>query len=45
MRKLHPTLIGESTCCIVACCDYCILDDRNPMAKAYELVKRVNGCL
>jgi len=45
MRKLHATLIGEGTRCTGACFDYCILDDRNPMAKAYELVKRENGCL
>ena len=45
MQKLHATLIREGTCCTGACCDYCIVGDRNPMAKTYELVKRENGLL
>ena len=45
MQKLHAALIREGTCCTGACCDYCIVGDRNPMTKAYELVKRENGLL
>ncbi len=45
MLKLHAALIREGTCCTGACCDYCIVGDRNPMAKTYELVKRENGLL
>ena len=45
MQKLHATLIREGTCCTGACCDYCIVGDQNPIAKAYELVKRENGLL
>ena len=45
MQKLHATLIREGTCSTGACCDYCIVGDQNPMAKAYELVKRENGLL
>ena len=45
MQKLHAALIREGTCCIGACCDYCIVGDQNPMTKAYELVKRENGLL
>lgn len=45
VQKLHATLIREGTCCTASCCDYCIIGDQNPMAKAYELVKRENGLL
>ena len=45
MQKLHATLIREGTCCIGASCDYCIVGDQNPMANAYDLVKRENGLL
>ena len=45
MQKLHATLIHEGTCCTGACCDYCIVGDQNPMANAYDLVKRENGLL
>ena len=45
MQKLHATLIREGTCCTGACCDYCIVGDQNPMANAYDLVKRENGLL
>ena len=45
MRKLHAMLIREGTCCTGACCDYCIVGDRNPMAQAYRLVRLENGLL
>ena len=45
MQKLHAVLIREGTCCTGASCDYCIVGDRNPMADAYDLVKRENGLL
>jgi len=45
VQKLHAALIREGTCCTGACCDYCIVGDQNPLAKAYELVKRENGLL
>ena len=45
MQKLHATLIREGTCCTASCCDYCIVGNQNPLAKAYELVKRENGLL
>ena len=45
MQKLHATLIREGTCCTASCCDYCIVGNQNPIAKAYELVKRENGLL
>lgn len=45
MQGLHATLIRQGTCCTGACCDYCIVGDKNPMAKAYELVKQENGLL
>lgn len=45
MQKLHAALIREGTCCTGACCDYCIVGDQSPLAKAYELVKKENGLL
>ena len=45
MQKLHAALIREGTCCTAACCDYCIVGDRNPIAAEYELVKAENGLL
>ena len=45
MQKLHATLIREGTCCTAACCDYCIVGDRNPIAAEYELVKAENGLM
>ena len=45
MQGLHATLIRQGTCCTGACCDYCVVGDKNPMAKAYELVKQENGLL
>ena len=45
MQKLHAVLIREGTCCTGARCDYCIVGDRNPMAKEYRLVRRENGLL
>ena len=45
VRKLHAVLIREGTCCTGALCDYCIVGDRNPMAKEYRLVRRENGLL
>ena len=43
MQKLHATLIREGTCCTRDRCDYCIVGDRNPIAREYELVTRDNG--
>lgn len=40
MQKLHATLIREGTCCTAACCDYCIVGDKNPIALDYELVNK-----
>lgn len=37
MQKLHATLIREGTCCTSSRCDYCIVGDQSPLAKAYEL--------
>lgn len=45
MQKLHAVLIREGTCCTSVCCDYCIVGDQNPLAKAYTLEKRENGLL
>ncbi len=45
MQKLHATLIREGTCCTAACCDYCIIGDRNPIAAEYELKKAENGLM
>lgn len=43
MAKLHAVLIREGTCCTDGCCDYCIVGDRDPIVKEYELVKKDNG--
>lgn len=43
--ELHGQLIRESTCGNGALCDYCIVGNRNPLAKEYETVKDVNGFL
>ena len=43
MQKLHGALIREGTCCTAACCDYCIVGDRNPIAAEYELKRADNG--
>ena len=43
MQKLHAVLIREGTCCTADCCDYCIVGDQNPLAKAYELRKTDHG--
>jgi hypothetical protein len=43
MQKLHAVLIREGTCCTGACCDYCIVGDRNPAAAEYELKKADHG--
>ncbi len=45
MQKLHACLIREGTCVTSDCCDYCIVGDRNPLAKEYDLVKAKNGLL
>ena len=45
MQKLHATLIRKGTCCIGACCDYCIVGDQNPLAAEYELKAAGNGLL
>ena len=43
MQKLHATLIRRGTCCTSDLCDYCIVGDRNPIAREYELAKMQNG--
>ena len=45
MQKIHACLIREGTCVTSDCCDYCIVGDKNPIAKKYELVKKENGLL
>ena len=45
MQKIHACLIREGTCVTSDCCDYCIVGDRNPLAKGYDLVKAKNGLL
>ena len=45
MQAIHAALIREGTCCTADCCDYCIVGDKNPIAKEYELVKAKNGLL
>ncbi len=45
MQKLHATLIREGTCVTSDRCDYCIVGDQSPIAKAYELKTLDNGLL
>ena len=45
MQKIHACLIREGTCVTADCCDYCIVGDRNPLAKEYDLIKSDNGLL
>ena len=45
MQKLHAALIREGTCVTSDRCDYCIVGDQSPMAKAYELKQLENGLL
>ncbi len=45
MQKIHGCLIRERTCATSYLCDYCIVGDKNPLAKQYELVKNENGLL
>ena len=45
MQKIHACLIREGTCVTADCCDYCIIGDRNPLAKEYDLIKSDNGLL
>ncbi len=45
MQKIHACLIRERTCVTDDCCDYCIVGDRNPLAKEYDLIKSDNGLL
>ena len=45
MQKIHACLIREGTCVTADCCDYCIVGDRDPLAKEYELVRSGNGLL
>ena len=45
MQKLHAVLIRKGTCVTSECCDYCIVGDRNPLAKEYDLIKSDNGLL
>ena len=45
MQKIHACMIREGTCVTADCCDYCIIGDRNPLAKEYDLIKSDNGLL
>ena len=45
MQAIHATLIREGTCVTSDECDYCIVGDKDPLAKEYELVKQENGLL
>ena len=45
MQALHACLIRQGTCVTSDHCDYCIVGDRNPLAKEYDLVKKENGLL
>ena len=45
MQAIHATLIREGTCVTSDCCDYCIVGDKSPMAKEYEIVKAENGLM
>lgn len=45
MQKIHACLIREGTCVTSDQCDYCIVGDRNPLAKEYDLVTNENGLL
>ena len=45
MRAIHASLIREGTCVTSDCCDYCIVGDKSPMAKEYEIVKAENGLM
>ena len=45
MQKIHACLIREGTCVTSDCCDYCIVGDKNPLAKEYALEKSGNGLL
>ena len=45
MQAIHAALIRKGTCVTADCCDYCVVGDRNPVAKEYELVKAENGLL
>ena len=45
MQKIHACLIREGTCVTSNVCDYCIVGDRQPLAKEYELVKAANGLM
>ncbi len=45
MQKLHAMLIRKGTCVTSDCCDYCIVGDRNPLAKEYGLFRSKNGLL
>ena len=45
MQAIHAVLIREGTCVISDECDYCIVGDKDPLAKEYELVEKENGLL
>ena len=45
MQAIHAALIREGTCVTSDCCDYCIVGDKSPMAKEYEIVKAENGLM
>ena len=45
MQAIHAALTREGTCVTSDCCDYCIVGDKSPMAKEYEIVKAENGLM
>ncbi len=45
MQKIYGCLIREGTCVTSDCCDYCIVGDKHPLTREYQLVKSDNGLL
>ena len=45
IAELHGTLIRRGTCGNSDICDYCIVGNKNPLAKEYEIVTDENGFL
>ena len=43
MNAIHASLIREGTCLTSACCDYCIVGDKHPLAVQYERTTAENG--
>ena len=45
IEKIHGTLIRCGTCGNSARCDYCVVGDKNPLTKEYEIVTDETGFL